>query len=78
MYVDNAVAQSELTTAHETLVDRSLDITLREELHIAIHSLPCRSVHDDVDCDAVFGIDDFCVAAEKAKDFLFGQSVRNL
>ena len=78
MYVDNAFAQSELTTAHETLVERSLGIALREELHIAIHSLSCRSVHDDVNCDAVFGIDDFRVAAEKAKYFLFGQSVRNL
>lgn len=78
MHVNDAFAQSELATSYKTLVKGSLRIALREEFDVAIHSLSCWSIHDNVYGDAIFGGDDFGVAAEEAEDFLFGQSVRDL
>lgn len=78
VHVHDAFAQSQLTTSHETLVEGSLRIALREEFDVAIHGLSGWSIHDDVDGDAILGGDDFGVAAEEAEDFLFGQSIRDL
>ena len=78
VYVNHAVAQSELTSSHMTLIERSLRIALREEFDVAIHGLASWSVHDNVNGDAVFGGDDLCVAAKEAKDFLFSQGIRDL
>lgn len=78
VHVHDAFAQSQLTTSHETLVEGSLRIALREELDVAIHGLSGWSIHDNMYGDAILGGDDFGVAAEEAEDFLFGQSIRDL
>lgn len=79
-----AIADLGWTTGVEAVLEmlksrESLSVT--DHLHVAVHGLASRAVHDDVDAvvrSALRLLDDTSIATDGSEDFILGSSVWDL